>query len=88
MLKQAGVVDAGGAGLLYLYEGMSAALDGRDVESTEQTPEAEVQQGRGYGTIDTDDIKFSYCTEFIINKTNPDADVSIFSMISKKSAIP
>ena len=84
VLKQAGVVDAGGAGLLYLYEGMSAALDGRDVESTEQTPEAEVQQGRGYGTIDTDDIKFSYCTEFIINKTNPDADVSIFSNDIKK----
>ena len=84
VLKQAGVVDAGGAGLLYLYEGMSAALDGRDIESAEQTPEAEAQAGRSYGKIDTDDIKFSYCTEFIINKTNPDADVAIFSGDIKK----
>ena len=68
-LKQAGVVDAGGKGLLFIFEGMQAALDGKsvtlsDAPATAQTASAAQQ------AIDPDDIEFGYCTEFIIEKYN------------------
>ncbi len=66
-LKKAGVVDAGGKGLMTLIEGAYIALrDGKAVtpvdKSTASSTAAKAQA--------TDvDIKFLYCTEFIINKT-------------------
>ncbi len=65
-LKQAGVVDAGGQGLVFIFEGFVSALNGTVTELTDssfaQTPKAPQQ------SADTADIKFAYCTEFIINK--------------------
>jgi uncharacterized protein len=65
-LTQAGVVDAGGRGLLYIYMGYAAVLKGEAIpeEHAEETKEGE--------TVFTDDhdalseIKFAYCTEFLI----------------------
>ncbi len=65
VLKQAGVVDAGGQGIMTLFEGMIYVLEnGSAVKSTDETeaPAAAVK------STETSDIKFLYCTEFIINK--------------------
>ncbi|TJX16179.1 DAK2 domain-containing protein [Tissierella creatinini] len=75
VLKQAGVVDAGGKGLIYLYTGFYNALIGADyyAESVEEVkPIKETTKTREH--IDTDDIKFGYCTEFMINTTYDDID--------------
>lgn len=65
-LKDAGVVDSGGKGLVLIYEGMYEALKGNiissDGNSSANTSSVESAQGE----INTDDIKFAYCTEFIL----------------------
>ncbi len=71
-LKQAGVVDAGGKGLICFWEGALAYLEtGKIIERTdapaETAPKAEFETD--------EEIKFSYCTEFLIHKSNPKADV-------------
>ena len=69
VLKKAGVVDAGGKGLLTILYGMSNVLKG--VPMQELSP-AEVGQEKGEDLFDApdvhdlDDIKFAYCTEFFI----------------------
>lgn len=75
VLKQAGVVDAGGKGLIYVLTGAYNALAG--IEKVEvKVPEKKIEPKehvhREY--IDTDDIKYGYCTEFIINTNYKDID--------------
>ncbi len=66
-LKKAGVVDAGGKGLMTLIEGAYIALkEGKAVEPEDKTFAAKPTANTS--GIDAD-IKFLYCTEFIINKT-------------------
>lgn len=67
-LQQAGVVDAGGQGLMFIFEGFYKALCGEDVVLTGDAPA--VSGRTAQSTIKTEDIKFAYCTEFIINKYN------------------
>ncbi len=69
VLKKAGVVDAGGKGWLTVLEAMLSALRGEDIVA----PEASVQETReaaSFSDFDTDEITFTYCTEFIINREN------------------
>lgn len=67
VLKEAGVVDSGGQGLLEILKGGYDALLGKevafDVVPSVKTPEVHINTEN----IDTSDIKFGYCTEFIIN---------------------
>jgi DAK2 domain fusion protein YloV len=65
VLKQAGVVDAGGKGLIIIMEGFIAALKGEEITPLQQQ-EATAQKRTEQ--IDTDKIKYMYCTEFIITK--------------------
>lgn len=69
VLKQAGVVDAGGKGLICLLEGALAALKGVEIKKEQNTTEiietqAEVSE---YGS--EDEIVFAYCTEFMIKNS-------------------
>lgn len=75
VLKQAGVVDAGGKGLLYVLIGAYNALAGIDnVEIKVEEKKVEKQEYVRQEHIDTDDIKYGYCTEFIINTNYNDID--------------
>ena len=65
VLKEAGVVDAGGQGLLEIVKGAYDALLGKEI-SLEYVTTGETNAGTGRERISTDDIKFGYCTEFII----------------------
>ncbi len=67
-LKQAGVVDAGGRGILYIFEGMAKALDGETYTLSEVTSAVSSAPSTAQEAIDPDDITFGYCTEFIIEK--------------------
>ncbi len=74
VLKKAGVVDAGGMGLVKILEGaLFAILHGSEVELS---PEAEVE-AKAPDTMLSEDIhadsKYTYCTEFIILKGNPES---------------
>ena len=66
VLKQAGVVDSGGQGLIEVLSGAYDALLGKEVNlSVDDAPKAEVAKN-AEATKDAVDIKFGYCTEFII----------------------
>ena len=69
VLKKAGVVDAGGKGWLVALEAMLASLQGNDVIVPEGTS-ADVKEAADFSDFDTDDITFTYCTEFIIDREN------------------
>ena len=65
VLKEAGVVDSGGQGLLEVIKGAYGAFVGKECDYSAIAPSA----GAGVTKIsaeDTADIKFGYCTEFII----------------------
>ena len=70
VLKKAGVVDAGGKGWVFALEAMLSALRGDDVVVPEGMAEAEVKDSANFDDFDTEDITFTYCTEFIISREN------------------
>jgi uncharacterized protein len=65
VLKEAGVVDSGGQGLLEIVKGAYDAFLGKEISFTNITT-SEVGERVTRERISTDDIKFGYCTEFII----------------------
>ncbi len=82
-LKQAGVVDAGGRGLLLIYTGYDAVLRGEHVDETLVDMSGDVKTEIEF--LDDHDsleeINFAYCTEFLIqniNEATTDADIAGF----------
>ena len=70
VLKKAGVVDAGGKGWLLVLEAMLSSLQGEDVVIPEGYEAGEVKESADFDQFDTEDITFTYCTEFIIDREN------------------
>ena len=73
VLKKAGVVDAGGQGWMFVLEAMLCSVNGVDIAPPEAS-DPEGQEGGTFSSFDTEDITFTYCTEFIIDRKN-DKDV-------------
>ena len=69
VLKKAGVVDAGGKGWVLALEAMLSALRGEDIVVPEGMT-GEAKEAADFADFDTEDITFTYCTEFIINREN------------------
>ncbi|MCI8514776.1 MAG: DAK2 domain-containing protein [Lachnospiraceae bacterium] len=84
VLKQAGVVDSGGQGLMMIMKGAYEALLGKEIDVPAQAAAplpAPMPEAAGSGTgaaFDGGEIRFGYCTEFIINleKELPEEQVS------------
>ena len=70
VLKKAGVVDAGGQGWVFALEAMLSSMRGEDVVVPEGMADADVKDAADFSDFDTDDITFTYCTEFIISREN------------------
>ena len=67
LLKEAGVVDAGGSGFVTLISGMLAALNNHPV-LRERMDDEEEKSAADFADFDTANIKFAYCTECIVDK--------------------
>lgn len=81
-LKEAGVVDSGGKGLVLIYEGMYEALKGKPIKAKDLN-DSNVSEVKQAGTsINTEDIKFCYCTEFIL-ESNSISDTEIRDIMLK-----
>ena len=81
-LKEAGVVDSGGKGLVLIYEGMYEALKGNPIKAKDLN-DSKTQEVKQAGTsINTEDIKFCYCTEFIL-ESNSISDTEIRDIMLK-----
>ncbi|MFV0254962.1 MAG: DAK2 domain-containing protein [Erysipelotrichaceae bacterium] len=62
VLKEVGVVDSGGAGLVIVLEGLAAAINGAAIEVNDQSSSASE-----YMQKNTENAEFGYCTEFIVD---------------------
>lgn len=68
VLKEAGVVDSGGAGFVKIIEGMLMALEGHILNEVEQIQQEQQQHNEYVGAhnLGEIEIKYGYCTEFIV----------------------
>ena len=84
MLKKAGVVDSGAAGLICIVEGMFSALDGD--KSYDYTQLNALQAANGSSEIDLDAftedsvLEFGYCTELLVRLQNAKTDIENFDV--------
>ncbi len=79
VLKKAGVVDSGAAGLIYIVDGMMRAVIGEDIadfsEVSEQTQELDLD------AFNEDSVlEFGYCTELLVRLQNAKTDISTFDV--------
>ncbi len=78
VLKQVGVVDSGGAGLVTILEGMLSALEGRFVERNEEAPESSSSSSytppSAYAgaQLSEDEEGWGYCTQFMLRLGTPE----------------
>ncbi len=84
VLKEAGVVDSGGQGLMTVVKGALASLKGEEValdlgNQVAVKAEAPVER-KSRGEISTADIKFGYCTEFMVNGDHEFTDEEVDSL--------
>ena len=70
VLKKANVVDAGGKGWVFALEAMLSSMQGNDIVVPEGVAGADARESADFSDFDTDDITFTYCTEFIIQREN------------------
>ena len=78
VLKDAGVVDSGGAGLFYIIDGFNRVLNGEEVPGDDESVAASGKQGAptAYAFGPDSEMTFGYCTETLLqlqnSKCNPD----------------
>ena len=84
MLKKAGVVDSGAAGLICIVEGMFSALDGD--KNYDYTQLDSMPSSNGAAEIDLDAfnedsvLEFGYCTELLVRLQNAKTDIENFDI--------
>lgn len=80
VLKRAGVVDSGGAGFIYIAEGMKQALEGKEFGQTgAQTPGTTKPADLSLFTEDSV-LEFGYCTEFLLRLQRAKVDLETFDV--------
>lgn len=72
VLKQAKVVDAGGQGFVRILEGMYSVISGNGIVQADSG--SEVNSSADFGSFKTEDIKFQYCTECIVDTRDDTAE--------------
>lgn len=73
VLKQAGVVDAGGRGLLYILEGALQHINSEEsISIAEPVQKSAQEEYAALASVENTSITFGYCTEFFIHVKQPD----------------
>lgn len=79
VLKEAGVVDSGGAGIICIFEGLQAGLLGEEIDDNgaplNPSVFADTSAFNEYSTLE-----FGYCTEFVLQLLHAKTDISAFSL--------
>lgn len=73
-LKQAGVVDSGGRGLMLIYQGYAAVLRGEDISTAETLMDDDVQAVSDNCHDLTKDLTYTYCVSFKLTRFRDDCD--------------
>jgi len=98
VLKEVGVVDSGGQGLLFIYEGFLRALRGEVVADENEQAKPSVAQVDLDAMVEehhsaqlhlkTEDIHFGYCTEFMVHiKHSTEPDKKMFSEMAFRNQL-
>ena len=81
VLKEAGVVDSGGAGLVCFFEGMLSYLCSESIEDTPDLDDMLSTPALTGGNFGPDSVlEYGYCTEFILQLMNYKTDISAFNI--------
>ena len=86
VLKEAGVVDSGGAGLFYIMDGFNRVLNGEQIK--DDTPKSDSPKVK---TVDTNAfgpdsvMEYGYCTELLVQLQNSKTDIDAFDIEELKS---
>lgn len=80
VLKEAGVVDSGGAGLLYIVQGMKEALSGERIDTLGMDGAAQPTQVDLNAFTEDSELEFGYCTEFLLRLQNSKVDIDNFDI--------
>jgi len=90
VLKQAGVVDSGGQGLVYIYKGWMAAMRGEMVtdEAFEQEPVPSKENLMSFTAHSDHEGEYGYCTEFIIRLADKSADEKQTEQVIRDAMMP
>ena len=79
VLKKAGVVDSGAAGLIYIVDGMMRAVIGEDIADFAEAVESAQQLDLEAFNEDSV-LEFGYCTELLVRLQNAKTDISTFDV--------
>lgn len=81
VLKEAGVIDSGGCGYVYIVKGIVKYLDGEKIEAELSRPEEKIAAPMDFSAFTSDDIlQFGYCTEFILRLQKSKVDIDSFDI--------
>ena len=88
VLKKANVIDAGAKGFCVILDAMNRALKGETISSSAEVTD-ETSDAADFSSFNAEDIKFAYCTEFIVNIENKDNghDLSKIGEFNKLRAV-
>lgn len=78
VLKEANVVDSGGAGLVCIFEGMQMALTGKRIDETDAPAPAAFAAMCTFDENST--LEYGYCTEFILQLLTAKTDITAFRL--------
>lgn len=78
-LKEAGVIDSGGAGLVYIAEGMKYAIEGKEIVGGDDDYFSKTSQNVDFSRFNENSVmKFGYCTELLLQLTTAKTNVLEF----------
>jgi DAK2 domain fusion protein YloV len=78
VLKEAGVIDSGGAGLIAIYEGMEAIILGKEVPHILSVDDKKKEEEILFNEDSV--LEYGYCTEFILQLQNSKCDIKNFNL--------
>lgn len=81
VLKEAGVIDSGGAGLVYIVEGFCKALGGQMADSISALSQSNNKKAVDYSKFnENSELKYGYCTELLVQLLRAKTDVEKFDV--------
>jgi len=81
VLKEANVVDSGGAGLLYIFDGFNRVLNGKAIPTAEETENKKAVSVVPTGSFGPDsEMTYGYCTELLIQLQNKKVDINAYDI--------
>lgn len=80
VLKEANVVDSGGAGIICIFEGMQAILNGESIDDIDIPVDSSFVDTSNFNEDST--LEYGYCTEFILQLLRSKTDIDTFDLPS------